>query len=1148
MTCDESVFVSPKSELLTEEELSNEFVNPFFTHQFQTSHFDQMPITDFIVGAPVSLPPIIRASTPEPDMKSLVVGENENIEIHQKYINYDLREKCTDVISDSLYSTSNHNRASTPKEQIENNFTTSVHSLDSNLTETTDNSNASTASDNQFGSDRNDSNRNVTPRKDMWDSAYVSIDDSNSSPDSNNNEHTNNHNFSSHDKNVGLNQVEITNIGPAEKEIWQSCEELKNDTNKIQEDLRLYKWEVKRPIFTPIIEESDRSMSSGTKSISITGISPKQDEETNTVSVAFAELNDMYQEYFSDSEISSTAIAEEDNKLHSMEVEYITQTKDNYVDSASEISDVKRHNDKIEGTISEVQANVTESISVSQILHDKQDYSESINKTGVETQFGENKYNNIVLEKKRYWDERIREIEAKAQEVMVPKKRRITSKQLKHDSLSKRKGKQMIKNFLSAGDYSQVTNINPIDEPSKNIITQSTSISSDDEPVISDGKLVTKWKRYWDDKSELDQVSCETDNQRIKVTKNKLPSQFSSPNPKLKEEKQDKEINVNTSEYVTEVNMPIKQELPEEIFKAFETSPKRFFGTSRKQILNKLDIFLGKPDNISIATTDTDKCQDSGLVSSRISLFHNMSNTEELPWLKRKTQSLHNICQRRESEKSGISSQQNSNIEEVENDVQLKVIQKPQEIIETTTINATESSNLKSMDSNIKANLSPKALDGKSGEDSIQLKSINQNEYIRKNIPVDDKYPSSRPKVEALRKKSFSKSEMDIFNKHSTDKINDLDKHKSCDELPKINVKSFISLYENVSKSTDKIQPAKRVYRINSGNSQKICTSSITSDAVPKRSSAVAKTNVSHCDLNCNTPEVTPTNLWNSKILESLSNTSIDNRTTPDVEITPNDNKKRMYLSLSDIELEIIENKSKETSPEREVKPEHIEYKNRFKLAKEYFQSLEEIREPKKFRQLNECELLLHQQSSESLENEKTKQRPQKRVKKNIKSNSLPSCEIAKAWNQFQDRQERCASEENSTTKLVKISEKFNVDDLFTDVTEGKLSRQGSLRGIPHKKAVLEAFRSMENVSDTTLTSYEIVDSHLTNFSTEHRTKNAQRYLSEYPYLPKTDPSQYHSRVDIKASGLISLKELKKKPRRNSVPDLRLNPNFTVDL
>lgn len=263
------------------------------------------------------------------------------------------------------------------------------------------------------------------------------------------------------------------------------------------------------------------------------------------------------------------------------------------------------------------------------------------------------------------------------------------------------------------------------------------------------------------------------------------------------------------------------------------------------------------------------------------------------------------------------------------------------------------------------------------------------------------------------------------------------------------------------------------------------------------------------------------------------------------VQITRNHDKETTYVSLSDIELEIIESnpdQSTESSPERVAA--HVEYRNRFKSAKEYFQSLEELRDIKKPKKLNECELLL-KKSNESLENTQT---PQRRKKK-LKSHSMPSSEISKIWSQLQDNTQE-EEKDVSSTRLVKISEKFNVDDLFSDVMEGRLSRQGSLRGIPNKKAVLETFRSMENIADNSIiTSCEITETELNDFDKESSTRNAQTYLKEYPYLPTTDPSKYHSRVDVKASGLISFKELlETRPRRNSVPDLRLNLKFTEDL
>lgn len=277
--------------------------------------------------------------------------------------------------------------------------------------------------------------------------------------------------------------------------------------------------------------------------------------------------------------------------------------------------------------------------------------------------------------------------------------------------------------------------------------------------------------------------------------------------------------------------------------------------------------------------------------------------------------------------------------------------------------------------------------------------------------------------------------------------------------------------------------------------------------------------------------------LSKDKSFEIFSNDSASS--SFDFEIISNQDKDPNYLSFSDIEIEIIE-KDPETPVEPVVEKEtaHIEYKNRFTMAKKYFQSLEELREDKKTIKLMKNDVLSSSQSTESLEEKK----PRKRS--NIKkSRSMPSSEIAKIWNQMQEEKEAVSK------KLVKISEKFNVDDLFEDVMEGRLSRQGSLRGIPNKKAVLETFRSMENVADSKLNSYEMAVSQLNDFAHENKIKNAQTYLSEYPYLPMTDPSKYHSRLDANATGLITLKELKKIPRRNSVPDLRLNPTyFTADL
>lgn len=262
--------------------------------------------------------------------------------------------------------------------------------------------------------------------------------------------------------------------------------------------------------------------------------------------------------------------------------------------------------------------------------------------------------------------------------------------------------------------------------------------------------------------------------------------------------------------------------------------------------------------------------------------------------------------------------------------------------------------------------------------------------------------------------------------------------------------------------------------------------------------------------------------------------------------IGENKNKsENTYVSLSDIELEIVEKNEENVTlgTKKETEVNLTDYKTRFEKAKQFFQSMDEIRETKKPKKLNECQILLLKTSTESIKSldQEIENKPHKNKRNLKKSHSMPSSEISKYWKLLQ--------EENNVNKLMKISEKFNVDDLFNDVMTGKLSRQGSLRGIPHKKAVLETFKSMENLTDKS--PYEIAASQLHDFAVENQIKNAQTYLTEYPYLPTTDPSKYQSRLDTKASGLISLKELKERnptPRRNSVPDLRLNTKFTVDL
>ncbi|XP_037296802.1 uncharacterized protein LOC115454534 isoform X3 [Manduca sexta] len=1160
--------VHPKYELIPEEMLGNEFVNPFFTHHHHQPH-EQLPITDFIIGAPVSLPPILRASSPEPQMRSLIITRNEKSDSFKTKEQRARNNAKVAEVSPSVHKISFEPSLESRKESSKtiSSVSPTFQSFESNLTEHIETSTTSSVSDGNYELYKIESiqERNLTPRKETWDSAYVSIDDTNNSPDNNNNENTavfdtsNKQKVSPSEQFTGFKQDELNNMGPAEREIWQICNELNEP--KAHEDIKPHKMEVKRPSFTPILEETDKIILSGTKDI----IGFEKDHVSDPVTVAFTELNNMYTEYFPGSETESTTVASEDNKLHSMELDYTVDDNKISVDSASEkLSDVKRHVDQIEGTISEVQSNVAESVSVSQTLQDDRTQSHEYplqNKD--ETQFGDSSKSNIVLERKKYWDEKIRQIEAKSQETsIVHKKKRVTAKQMKHDSLSKRKGKQMIKNFLNAGGYQNIVSQTSDEKQKEGLqpeptIQKLTELQSTDN-IPSDEKLVEKWKKYWDDKLEKEHIEIEAP-----CLKSRTPtSKEHSVSPKQIISSETTKASLNMPTMITsdvtvtalegpnddDPSSPVKQELPEELFKAFETSPKRFFGTSRKQILNKIDSFTGRSTSSEESSPEVSEVSyDTGLVSSRISLFHNLSHTEELPWARRKSKSMQNIYQRKSNDKYDASpdiklsvSQENENVGIIS---EQNIISKTKGTIEKASEQESNIT-LKEKRARILNQTCNFSIDDVSiDETPSEFDIVNESSYITKS--------------EVLRRKSFSKSEMDIFNKIPNELNDDyLDKYKSCDELPKINVKNFISLYESVSKTAIDPKPPKQVYRTSSVDSDKLLQNiSKTRDAVKEHDETEhrtkeIKTPVSSASNKLETPRTSPKKIVSYKSVDTVDSGSIDKSETEslDIKVTKDQGKETTYISLSDIELEIVESspdKTSESSPERVTVAEHVEYKNRFKMAKQYFQSLEELREVRKPRKLNECEMLL-KQSSESPENEAEFENSRPRRKKKLKSHSMPSSEISKVWSQLQDNQQ--SESEAGSSKLVKISEKFNVDDLFSDVMEGKLSRQGSLRGIPHKKAVLEAFRSMENIANQ-INSYEITDTQLKDFANENRSKSAQTYLSEYPYLPTTDPSKYQSRLDVKASGLISFKELLgKRPRRNSVPDLRLNPKFEVNL
>lgn len=801
---DGSVYIDPETERLTEEILANEFINPFFLHHHQNQNSENLPITDFIIGAPVSLPPLIRAPTPEPHMDSLLITRQENTEVLTKECQ--IKQDSSNEVAATMFSTPLHTINKKEINKGDNHSSSTFHSLETNsaATDSIEIIDLPNISEYQEGLEIDrESSRDITLKKDIWDSAYVSIDDSNSSPDSNNNDNQLTEITSKERFSLSDNNFEISNMGPAEREIWQSCTELQDNAAKQYEEVKVSKWEVKRPSFTPILEESDRSISTGLKE------TPRSDtnQDIDTIMVAFAELQDTYGVNLANSNYSSTASKE--TKTSNKFVTDMTKRYESSVDSASELPDVKRHAKELEGKISEVQENVTECVSASQTLR-KYDMP-----SHEEIQFGDSKKSNIVLEKKQYWDEKIREIEALSSEEnkCQQKRRRLSARHLRNnDSLTKRRGKQIVKNFLKASDQ-QTTNEKHL--PMKSHPSSPSPLDSEtslDHPR-SNEKLVEKWKNYWDNKLDTEK-EVETTCCRAKSPKNKETSV--SPQPKYNKEDVIESYN---EPYQTITLSPVKQELPEEIFKAFETSPKRFFGTSRKQILNKIDTFLGKPSTADESSTDVSGAAhyDSGLVSSRISLFHNISQTEEVPWTGRKCQSMQNIFLRKDRKHSIISTEDRF-VNKAENSIEendskhFKVVYSnkmntPENYADNVPLKERRSRMANKMYSfEETTNQDQKAIQELAVEIQVPCVKKAISQYNRHGNKVLQKSST----VATLRKSSFSKSEMDIFKKFEPKvEEDDFDKYKSCDELPRINVKNFITLYESVSK-IDVNQPVRK--------------------------------------------------------------------------------------------------------------------------------------------------------------------------------------------------------------------------------------------------------------------------------------------------------------------------------------------------
>lgn len=757
----DSVYFDLEQTLLTDESTCSSLTNPFLKHGSERmDSYNEKP--DFIIGAPVSLPPSFNFVSSSKTNK-----ENEKTGIH----------------GSEEFSTKY--RSVETKDHIDDNYS----SLDSNKTQ--DIILISRTSPTPTTTSQSQTSRETSPRKDTWDSAYVSIDDNNCFVENNTSE-------PSPETYYKRKSEDLSKMGPAEREIWQIDAEFKDIPYADEDYSRLHKHDLKRTEFTPILEENERILTSDMKEDTY-----RDQIDNDSVAGKFSEMNDLYDDQSETVSVSTN----QDNKLQNLGIDYTLARNEIRVNSASARADVKRHTKTIEGEISEVQVNATESFSVSPTLHVKdKEYNQEKNNND-EIQFCDrNIYSNIVLEKKRYWDDKIRQIEAKSEEIrLMQNKRRLTSKHLRrNDSISKRKGKKIVQHLLKSGQEDNETtksnadNFNFYKAKEDNIENiEFAKMSVDNTVATNRASLISCFRS----KSENNKCNKKSATNTINETK-VSSSSFD-------------DANAIVTNQVSDCTVELKPEVSEKVFQAFETSPKRFFGTSRKHILNKIDTFLGSHDEEKIAGKDnSDMNHESGLVSSRISLFHTISQTEDLQRPKTKGYSTHNITSNQSSERTMSLDRINKDSKEKNNTFSSESHSCSTPLEESPTT-------LREKRARLLQSANNKSFDETLCSKPSNIEIENANNYVQRTIKGLNKQSTSQFQSSTVKLKSMSKSEMDIFNKITLTKINeDLDKHKSYEELPKVSVKNFITLYEDVSKtSNNKTSPTKIIHSKHAGSS-----------------------------------------------------------------------------------------------------------------------------------------------------------------------------------------------------------------------------------------------------------------------------------------------------------------------------------------
>lgn len=395
------------------------------------------PLIDFHIGEPVT--PTRMMSTPnlDGDMDSIIHASN----LEEALMKYDIKmqktlkdqERClSEESNSSIFKTPSRQ---TPFEQMTDTeilemYQSSVKLENTPETVIIDDDDEPNGVENCISLDSSRENSAET-----WDSAYMSIDEINSSPENNVNSPTSKSKLFAikeididaipNEKNVvdEIGQEEYSKMGPAEKELWKSVSK-ENDFN----------FQIANQYYPRVLQNRE---------VLITPIDENEIYKTNR----------------------------KDNQEKLEHIKYVLDDG-SASDSKADVKRSKESRIESDNLVSPIQSTDAE-------LADENQKEDDANKTPTKKSISK-----MVSEKKEYWDDKIKSIEDNEEKRNKVLKKK-TSSLRRNDSLSKKRNQQ-----TSKVETRKKYNTEPVNFESL--------------PYSADGEesLVTRWKKYWNDRIE----------------------------------------------------------------------------------------------------------------------------------------------------------------------------------------------------------------------------------------------------------------------------------------------------------------------------------------------------------------------------------------------------------------------------------------------------------------------------------------------------------------------------------------------------------------------------------------------------------------------------------------------------------------------